>query len=635
MTATAKAPPSPVLSQSNIEGQFTPQRMSNTSSTAYNFHSLGLGFDSPCLSSGQQSYCAPSTPASQEHQLSQSSYFPPGQPPYSTPDYRDLAGYGDKYQPNHPEYAISDDSYNDLVNLPHSWRIKPQLTFTDQSVYQNTEARLTRPEEPYMGFQEPISSPVLPRRSARNTSDTAVVINHRTTITTKSGSNGEPTTHIRVKRPTRKRKPSTEKSEKPKVPKLTMPLSELTADYEHIPVKDMESWVRRSAETRKQEVEKRGGYVTRPMNSFMLYRSAYADRTKFWCLQNNHQVVSSVSGESWPLEPLVIRDKYNELAKIERINHQSAHPGYKFCPSKTQSGKKKKEVKGPEESEPSELEGFPDDDDDYAGSMGGARGAKKTMRGGKKSPKGSSQNRGTSINGFIGLCYDHTEGGAQRSSFIHNNPGKTPPMCMANANMHLSGQYYETTVRTSPATNIPSSMHPSVIEDVTIRKTQAPMGTMNMNHPQQALYQTDQIDSLLASTLEGQDNSKVDPALLATGSLTDPYMNSSQHQNAQPDHASQFIDEGIFDGQFEIDRLFATADIPHLPFPDGEPQQDPMAQLERSSHTADLRKIQVYDQSIQGFLDSQEPWGRNGDAMMEDRDQLHYDDWLQEAYLPK
>jgi len=486
-----------------------------------------------------------------------------------------------------------------------------------------------------MSFQEPVPVPALPRRSARNTSDAAAVTNHRTATATKNGLSGEPAAHIRVKRSTRKRKPSTEKSEKPKVPKLVEPLSGLTAGYDHIPVKDMESWVRRSSETRRQEVEKRGGYVTRPMNSFMLYRSAYADRTKFWCLQNNHQVVSSVSGESWPLEPLEIRDKYNELAKIERSNHQTAHPGYKFCPSKTQNGKKKKEVKGPEESEASELEGFPDDDADYVGSIGGARGAKKAARGGKKSPKGSSHNRGTPINGFIGLCYDHTEGGAQRSSFIHNNPGKTPPMCMANTDMHLSGQYYQTTVRVSPATNIPSSMHPSVIEDVTIRKTQAPMGTMNINHPQQTLYQTDQIDNFLVSAFENQDNSKVDPALLGTGSASDPYMNGSQRQNVQPDHAGQFIDEGIFDGQFEIDRLFATADIPHLSFADGEPQQDPMAQFERSSHTVDLRKMQAYDQSIQSFLDSQEPWNRNGDAMMEDRDQLHYDDWLQEAYLPK
>ncbi|KAF2461109.1 high mobility group box domain-containing protein, partial [Lineolata rhizophorae] len=103
----------------------------------------------------------------------------------------------------------------------------------------------------------------------------------------------------------------------------------------------MKAWVNRSAEVRRQEVEKRNGYITRPMNSFMLYRSAFAERTKEWCLQNNHQIVSSVSGESWPMEPPEVREMYNELAKIERLNHQAAHPDYKFSPSKAATPSKK------------------------------------------------------------------------------------------------------------------------------------------------------------------------------------------------------------------------------------------------------------------------------------------------------
>lgn len=73
---------------------------------------------------------------------------------------------------------------------------------------------------------------------------------------------------------------------------------------------------------------------------------------------NNHQVVSSVSGESWPLEPPEVRDFYNELAKIERTNHQMAHPDYKFSPSKPgAAGKnfKRKEVDSDDESEPSDI----------------------------------------------------------------------------------------------------------------------------------------------------------------------------------------------------------------------------------------------------------------------------------------
>lgn len=90
----------------------------------------------------------------------------------------------------------------------------------------------------------------------------------------------------------------------------------------------------------------------------MLYRSAYSERTKVWCVGNNHQVVSSVSGESWPLEPPGVRDFYNELAKIERINHQMAHPDYKFSPAKPgAAGKniKRKEVDSDDESEPSDI----------------------------------------------------------------------------------------------------------------------------------------------------------------------------------------------------------------------------------------------------------------------------------------
>jgi hypothetical protein len=101
-----------------------------------------------------------------------------------------------------------------------------------------------------------------------------------------------------------------------------------------IPVKDMQAWVTRPREIRFAEVAKRKGHISRPMNSFMLYRSAYAERTKAWCAENNHQIVSSVSGASWPLEPQEVRDFYNELAKIERVNHQTTHPDYKFCPSK-------------------------------------------------------------------------------------------------------------------------------------------------------------------------------------------------------------------------------------------------------------------------------------------------------------
>lgn len=165
----------------------------------------------------------------------------------------------------------------------------------------------------------------------------------------------------RVSKPSRQRKPKSSKNTNSKTPKLEAPLSELTKDMKNIPVRDMQEWVNRSGDVRQKEVEKRNGYVTRPMNSFMLYRSAYAERTKQWCLQNNHQIVSSVSGESWPLEPRDVRDHYNELAKLERENHAKAHPSYKFSPSKTPSAaRKKKGDLSEEEEEYQSSSGDPD-----------------------------------------------------------------------------------------------------------------------------------------------------------------------------------------------------------------------------------------------------------------------------------
>ncbi|KAJ5665940.1 uncharacterized protein N7477_008388 [Penicillium maclennaniae] len=127
----------------------------------------------------------------------------------------------------------------------------------------------------------------------------------------------------------RARRGTTTKNDLP----LSAPLSELTAHMTNIPLRDMDAWVHRSTEVRLQEKAEKGK-VARPMNSFMLYRSAYAERSKRLLSQNNHQVVSSTAGRSWKMEPAEIRDKYEELARIEREAHSRAHPTYKFKPNK-------------------------------------------------------------------------------------------------------------------------------------------------------------------------------------------------------------------------------------------------------------------------------------------------------------
>lgn len=160
---------------------------------------------------------------------------------------------------------------------------------------------------------------------------------------------------------------------------LRAPLSELTRESE-LPVKDMKAHINRPVEVRIKEArdrqEKKGKGnkgVPRPMNSFMLYRSAYAERCKEWALQHNHQVVSSISGASWPLETAEIRRLYTELAEEERVKHREAHPSYKFAPSKPGNGVLSKE-------DDYDDEGFSENDPDgeYAPSRRLARQARRT-----------------------------------------------------------------------------------------------------------------------------------------------------------------------------------------------------------------------------------------------------------------
>ncbi len=275
---------------------------------------------------------------------------------------------------------------------------------------------------------------------------------------------------IRVARsPKAKKATKQAKGDKPKAPKINAPLSELTKGFEHIPVRNMEEWVNRPAEVRRKEVEKRNGYVTRPMNSFMLYRSAFADRTKLWCLQNNHQIVSSVSGESWPLEPPQVRDQYNEYAKIERDNHQKAHPGYKFSPSKTQgTGRKRKGASDDEAEEPSDLD---DLDLDWGPSGQRKLKTKQSKRQGKEAgyPANSAFQ-----NNFSSRALE-PRSGWNKSSYQASNPGKALPAAMGSN--ELFGQYYQTTIHPNVST---PNMN---IEDVRIRKTETPGMQYGSNPP--------------------------------------------------------------------------------------------------------------------------------------------------------
>jgi hypothetical protein len=78
------------------------------------------------------------------------------------------------------------------------------------------------------------------------------------------------------------------------------------------------------------------GQPKRPLNSFMLYR-----KDKWPAVPNkNHQSISRIIGEMWRNESPETKQRYDQLAKKAKEQHQALYPGYKFHP------KKKKEKEG-------------------------------------------------------------------------------------------------------------------------------------------------------------------------------------------------------------------------------------------------------------------------------------------------
>ncbi|KAK3066006.1 hypothetical protein LTR53_017803, partial [Teratosphaeriaceae sp. CCFEE 6253] len=226
----------------------------------------------------------------------------------------------------------------------------------------------------------------------------------------------------------RSKKEKKSKLDRSKTPKLTAPLSILTKDLS-VPCKDMDAWVHRSAETRRAEVEKRNGYVTRPMNSFMLYRSCYAERTKAWCVQNNHQVVSSVSGESWPMEPQEVRRQFEEWARVERENHAKAHPDYKFSPSKS-TKRRKGDFSDDEGDDASEVDPSADPDGKY---RGGGRVTRQRRAQAQQQQQLAMVEPLNSTYGFDSHPYygQPIPSGYEQSQYGYANPGRPLPSNVA------------------------------------------------------------------------------------------------------------------------------------------------------------------------------------------------------------
>ncbi|KAK3317430.1 hypothetical protein B0T19DRAFT_446396 [Cercophora scortea] len=144
------------------------------------------------------------------------------------------------------------------------------------------------------------------------------------------------------------------------------PISQL-AEQLNVPAVDVEAYVNRDSATRQHEVHapwrgpgrpnKAPGKIMRPLNSYMLYRMTYEpcirDYLKLACKFDNRDInkqtlVSRFSGKSWKRESASVRQRFDELAMIDKANHRLAFPDYKYAPK--QYARKESEEHGDDEA---------------------------------------------------------------------------------------------------------------------------------------------------------------------------------------------------------------------------------------------------------------------------------------------
>ena len=304
---------------------------------------------------------------------------------------------------------------------------------------------------------------------------------------------------------------------------LDGPLSELTKDMTNIEIKDTEAWVNRSVEDRREEAKK-DNFVKRPSNSFILYRSAYADRARAWEKSPNHQKISSLAGESWAMEPPEIRKQFDAWAKIERDNHAKAFPDYKFQP---QSGKvtnrKRKGKTGDSEDELSDV----DSDYTYAPNGAGRSLSKKSKRPYRETSYTPS---GTSIDEYDLNGFDSSDLFQHPSSYQRHNPGKALPAALNQQALH--NQYYQTTSHPN------QSMDLGHVEDLFVDPIQVPTGYRQPPHSVVG------IPGAFHHGLEGGESGQ---EMLSSNSQLDPMLASYDQNNARypsgsgNEHANQLM----------------------------------------------------------------------------------------------
>ncbi|KAF6221051.1 hypothetical protein HO133_002732 [Letharia lupina] len=301
---------------------------------------------------------------------------------------------------------------------------------------------------------------------------------------------------------------------------LSGPLSELTKDMINIQIKDTETWVNRSVEDRREEAKK-DNFVKRPSNSFILYRSAYADRARAWEKSPNHQKISSLAGESWAMEPPEIRKQFDAWAKVERENHAKAFPDYKFQPQTAKAtNRKRKGRAGDSEDELS------DNGSDYTYAPNGAGWSLKPKKSKRPYRETSYTPSGTSLDEYDPNGFDAAELFHHPSSYQTHNPGKPLPAALNQQALH--NQYYQTTSHPNQR-----MAHLGHVEDVFVHPIDGPS---EYHHPALPVIG---IPGAYHHELQGEDsgqqmmsgNSQLDPMLASYDQSHPQYPSTSGNEH--------------------------------------------------------------------------------------------------------
>jgi hypothetical protein len=122
--------------------------------------------------------------------------------------------------------------------------------------------------------------------------------------------------------------------------KLTGPLSELTKDWDMVPVDDIQAYVNRPTSVRHSEIEnsKHLGRVGHPASSCILNSMAYRHQAKEYGLIDNVHGVGQLCLESWAVETKEVKETYAVWEKIERMEHAKAHLWYQPHPKEGRWG---------------------------------------------------------------------------------------------------------------------------------------------------------------------------------------------------------------------------------------------------------------------------------------------------------